>query len=870
MVDILWDSIYYFLQTQDIDASETQNWNGGEGFSPIGWYSNPMSNNPFKGIYEGGYHIIDGLFINRADTDRIGLFGYTDGATIDALGVNNVNVTGYGLVGGLVGGNCNYSTINESYATGSVIGNNYSVGGLVGWNSESTITASYAMGNVTGSEYCVGGLVGTNWKSTISESYATGSATGSFSVGGLVGFNHINSTLSKCYATGFVTGNDNVGGLVGDNFQDAHIENCIWNIETTGLTVGFGENDGGIINRLLGKTTAEMQMMNTFTDIYWDFVGESVNGTEDIWDISSVLNNGYPYIYNLEWSLYDGLLANFTATPTSGSFPLTVNFMDASFSEYSTIVSWEWDFQSDGVIDSYEQNPVCLYEVQGLYSVSLTVCDDRFRETSTEFKEEYIAVYCESIQPQGSGIETAPYLVETINNLLWISNNESSWGSHFLQIQDIDASETQHWNDGAGFCPIGILDVEQNLSVPFHGTYNGNNHIIDGLNIYRAYSVNIGLFGYTNEAVIESLGITNINVTGYYDVGGLVGYNMESSVSICCITGIVNGTGRVGGLVGTNETSTISGSYTADSVTGDHYIGGLVGNNRESTISESYATGSVSGDHNIGGLVGNNRESTISESYATGSVAGDYNTGGLLGFNRASTLSESYSTGTVSGDYKIGGLVGNSWLNSTISESYTTGSVTGDSDTGGLVGYCYIGSSISNCIWNIDTSGQTSGIGYESGNITNLLGKTTAEMLMMSTYTDIGWDFVGEIVNGDEDIWGIEEDINEGYPFIYDIEYPSSNDENVIHSGGQEFKIENYPNPFNPVTNICYEVGENSDVQISIYNIKGQKVKTLVDGYCEAGKHSIIWDAENQSSGVYFIYFESGTMREVKKITLLK
>ncbi|MDP8210174.1 MAG: T9SS type A sorting domain-containing protein [Candidatus Stygibacter australis] len=79
----------------------------------------------------------------------------------------------------------------------------------------------------------------------------------------------------------------------------------------------------------------------------------------------------------------------------------------------------------------------------------------------------------------------------------------------------------------------------------------------------------------------------------------------------------------------------------------------------------------------------------------------------------------------------------------------------------------------------------------------------------------------------------------------------------------------NYPNPFNPVTNICYEIEENGDVLVNIYNLRGQKVETLVDGYFEAGKHAVIWDADKFGSGIYFVYFESDTRREVKKITIL-
>jgi hypothetical protein len=79
-----------------------------------------------------------------------------------------------------------------------------------------------------------------------------------------------------------------------------------------------------------------------------------------------------------------------------------------------------------------------------------------------------------------------------------------------------------------------------------------------------------------------------------------------------------------------------------------------------------------------------------------------------------------------------------------------------------------------------------------------------------------------------------------------------------------------YPNPFNPVTNIHYELAESGSVLLEIYNIKGQKVETLVDSNMEAGKYSCSWNAEDFGSGIYFILYRVGTVSEVRKIILLK
>ena len=120
-------------------------YNGGAGFSPIG-----NSGDNFTGSYDGQGHTIDGLFIDRSSTNHIGLFGYTNTAEIDNIGVVNVDITGSSRTGVLVGSNYR-STVSNSYSTGSVAGVQ-GVGGLVGTNYPySTVRISYSNCDVTGS-----------------------------------------------------------------------------------------------------------------------------------------------------------------------------------------------------------------------------------------------------------------------------------------------------------------------------------------------------------------------------------------------------------------------------------------------------------------------------------------------------------------------------------------------------------------------------------------------------------------------------------------------------------------------------------------------------------------------------------------------
>ncbi|NQT27723.1 T9SS type A sorting domain-containing protein, partial [candidate division KSB1 bacterium] len=81
---------------------------------------------------------------------------------------------------------------------------------------------------------------------------------------------------------------------------------------------------------------------------------------------------------------------------------------------------------------------------------------------------------------------------------------------------------------------------------------------------------------------------------------------------------------------------------------------------------------------------------------------------------------------------------------------------------------------------------------------------------------------------------------------------------------------QNYPNPFNPVTTIDYEVPNESHVRISIYNLMGQLVTTLVNEQQDAGTHTAHWNAENATSGVYFLEMTSDSFKQIRKMTLIR
>ncbi len=105
-------------------------------------------------------------------------------------------------------------------------------------------------------------------------------------------------------------------------------------------------------------------------------------------------------------------------------------------------------------------------------------------------------------------------------------------------------------------------------------------------------------------------------------------------------------------------------------------------------------------------------------------------------------------------------------------------------------------------------------------------------------------------------------EFNEGDPTFVDSEE---------HSVPSQFTLrQNYPNPFNPVTTIIYTVPEQLHVSLSVYNILGARVETLVDDVRRAGSYRAVFDASDLPSGVYFYRLQAGGSTETKRMVLSK
>jgi len=318
------------------------------------------------------------------------------------------------------------------------------------------------------------------------------------------------------------------------------------------------------------------------------------------------------------------------------------------------------------------------------------------------------------------------------NNLdLSATNNNSSYNA------DIWGGTTIN----KGFVPIG------NSTNAFSGTFNGNSYYLSNLYINLASSSNVGLFGQTSGATISNIGLVSPIITGGSQfTGSLVG---NASYSVSAGTAISNAWS----------------SYATVTSSSGSYVGGLVGllesnNNQVSSITTSWASGTITALSIVGGLTGEN-QGAISDSYslarvnATASGGSSNFAGGLTGTlfwggSIPSSLTRVYAIGSVSGTGtgKIGGLVGsvNSGLNT---------------------------STITNAFWDSSTTGQPTGVGNNSGNLT--AGSTytagcftgsgclsgSANLSSSSLYSGAGWSIANAPSSS---TWGIMN--TQSYPYL--------------------------------------------------------------------------------------------------------
>ncbi|TSD13503.1 hypothetical protein DP107_11800, partial [Haloglomus irregulare] len=554
----------HYELTGDIDASRTDQWNddgsGAKGFDPIG-----DSGTPFTGTFDGNGHTISGPTIDRGSTNYVGLFGLTEGSTVEKVGLVDVSVTGNDNTGGLVGQSDKNAVVRESFVSGTVSGNK-KVGGLVGRNSYTSSSAA-----------------------TVEDSYSLADVTGENDVGGVVGFEvvrpDIPKTVKRTYATGDIeaTSGPFVGGIAGANEGD--VRDSYWDKGTTNQDRAIGARLGGASNLngygSTGDTSPAPEMQgSTATSKMGALDFASTWGTVENSE-GDTTGDGYPILQSVDRQAQleaQNVNAYAGGDGTAGTPYEIANWhhldnvrqnLDKEFVLTTGLNSGTAGYGS--VADS-SANSNNGFDPIGDSGAPFTGTFDGDNDTISDLSidrgsTDYVGLFgdvgsagrVERVGVESAGI-TGDYFVGGI------AGNSSG---------TITASNTSGQVSGTG--AVGGL-VGQN-----RGTISGS--------------------------------FATGDISGQYDVGGLVGKN-KASITTSYVTGSATGDYDIGGLVGLQNGGTVTGSYATADVTGNNDgAGGLVGQNRDdSSVSRSYASGTVDGSENVGGLVGNNG-GTVSNSY---------------------------------------------------------------------------------------------------------------------------------------------------------------------------------------------------------------------------------------------------------------
>ncbi len=195
----------------------------------------------------------------------------------------------------------------------------------------------------------------------------------------------------------------------------------------------------------------------------------------------------------------------------------------------------------------------------------------------------------------GEGTPENPFLISNSEQLARVRYDLDK---HFKLQNDIDLEKLNRE-------PIGTSND------PFTGVFDGNGHVIKNLFVDGGDFIDTGMFGYARDAEIRNTAIENVDVKGGDNVGGLVGYAVDTIIEQSFVTGFVSGRENVGGLLGflvkeVSETMVLN-SYADCDVVGISSVGGLVGKlGSMARIENAYAVGSMTGDNDVGGLVGQN------------------------------------------------------------------------------------------------------------------------------------------------------------------------------------------------------------------------------------------------------------------------
>ncbi len=737
------NNIDFTSQYSYSDTVPSPLWATIEGFEPIG-----TANAPFIGSYDGRGKLITNLYISRANTDNVGLFGYVKGTAEKQASISNVhielagemslslnennlsevtvvpgNVTGKDNVGGLVGTAVNADITNCSVVRGSVIGSS-AVGGLVGnasasnFVSDFTSTTAFAYAdlgtNMSGSK-TAGGLVGTasgslNIKNSFTLGYAAldpynGSNYGA--VGGFVGYAQDGASLT--------IDNAFVGAGMSDSYGNGS------SVTYYGLTVGAAAGNVKVeASKVFVSATSaagESVLSGAVKSVVNPILGTASGATikENV-RFDSGLNGTLPNRTENAAQSADFNLSGIEIGVGADKDPYTAAYVD--FASVEIEVS---DVEKTDRLSAYTKadGTVSQYQLGGLF-YPVTVADKDVKITSSVIDMSDSAGYYEEIQ----GLDAELYGNGGVNDYAAKNTDllfkDTEDGTTVYTNIFVFSSAVGNYNDGKPYDngelfysnslpyftvekTVGNYDLYRKVTYPIQSRYEDGDRLYPiaterQLNALSSYESQFNKENtFTSFALNKNYALIEDITLGNYEFKPITGF-----------TGVFNGKGHTVSNVTINQpqSTTPVGFFSeltkgsvknlhleVNSVVGNNYVGGLVGYIGADGSSPSKVTisnSSVSAYDENSGVTGNEY---------VGGLVGYAVAGETAGVNSATGLEEgkagffnSFTDIAVSGLNVVGGLAGGSEMY--ITNCYSTGDIngainaTGDTPRGigGLVG----------------------------------------------------------------------------------------------------------------------------------------------------------------------------------------
>ncbi len=912
--------------TGDTDTNWTQMWECDKGWQPIG-----TATLPFHGNFDGGGKIISNLYINRgADAsanntfplngeDSVGLFGYvTDGDTADSgnnltdiyiknVALTNVSIQGKRGTGALIGKilipkKKGKLVITENCsATGTVSGFG-ATGGLVGANNSNEKQAvpiiRYCYANVTVSSthssnqalnsgdnnnpYNIkyGGLVGCNENGVTQDSYALGNVSGGDRVGGLAGCS-IGGAIFRSYATGSVT--QNIGsssweggygpitgrtegrlppGLGGTNAAGS-VEDCYY-LSSATLTGTTNVNAFGT-----AQTSAQLKTATPYT-----------NWSSSVWTFSED-ESAYPILTGSPASMF-----HFQSNK-NGSF--------STASNWNTSSSISGPFNTASVLKPDYTNSLSI-NIRSADTITLATSKNAFISTTTVNGKLIVAsgavlnieneagddlvVNGELEVSNTLNVGQSATIVSNTGSTITFKGNSSISATTVngsLVVEDgVTLSVVNNPGDEVtdGFGEIDDLIINGNLEVT--GALDieeitkviGNTNSTITFNGSEAQTVNLGLTSVYNLTINNSAGVTLPSTMIIYGTLSVLSdnYTIPSTVEVDGLNSPIikhlSWTATDYNVKNYATTTTLETSLFPEFI------------NRSWTITGNINDADIANRKKVITFYWTSAEDNNYDWVNTSSVPVLFDGGTKLSTATSSNLTTDNRTATFEYNFPQNVKASRGQLTIGLDDSQT---LPVELSTFGA--FNYQGNSVM-IQWITQSESNLDGYRIYRNNENTLNSAEMLDTFINGTNTSQpqAYSFIDKTLSGN----GIY------YYWIQMLDYDGSNSfygpaiveyaDDFDHSVDIPLVtglISIYPNPFNPTTTISYSLEFNSPVEVNIYNIKGQLVKSFDLGMQAQGFHKVVWNGESDSgnslpSGIYFSKMKTQNKVDIKKIMLLK